>query len=101
MTKQDRQTDKPIIDVEFLLYELLGLDVNVLQCWKSVHETWRWKSSYSRGTRTAMRTTGQATTALGNVITNMQVHAQFTIDNYDQIQLMLLLGDDNLMLMTQ
>lgn len=45
-----------------------------------------------------MRLTGQATTALGNFITNMQVHAKFVCDNYDNIVLILGLGDDNLML---
>lgn len=58
LTKQDRQTDKPIIDVEFAVYRLLGIDERVLKCWSVVHDKWSWKSSYSRGNREAMRTTG-------------------------------------------
>lgn len=45
-----------------------------------------------------MRSTGQATTSLGNVITNLQVHCQFVLDNMDKIKMMFFLGDDMIML---
>lgn len=36
-----------------------------------MHTTWRFKSMFNKGTLEFMRLSGQATTALGNVITNM------------------------------
>lgn len=48
-----------------------------------------------------MRLTGQATTALGNVITNLQVHANFVLEHQRIITLMLFLGDDMLMVMSE
>lgn len=41
-----------------------------------------------------MRLTGQATTAIGNVITNLLVHAEFVTLNKSNIKLMFALGDD-------
>lgn len=40
------------------------------------------------------------TTAIGNVITNMQVHAKFFYDNEKCTLLALLLGDDNTAIMS-
>lgn len=37
LSKQDRQTDEPLLNVEFRLYELLGMEQSVLQLWKTVH----------------------------------------------------------------
>lgn len=41
-----------------------------------------------------MRLTGQATTALGNLITNLQTHCQFVVRNQAMIEAMIFLGDD-------
>lgn len=56
------------------------------------------RSNFAKAVSDAQRLSGQATTALGNVITNMQVHADFVQNNYSAIVLVLMLGDDNLML---
>jgi len=101
LEKQDKQTDKETIAVEMALYEWLGCSKQVMSAWKTVHGQWRFKANMSKGWRSAMRTTGQATTALGNVVTNMQVHADFVIENYEVLELILLLGDDNLMFSTR
>lgn len=98
LTKQDRQTDDPIIEVEMLMYQLLGVEKQVLKSWASMHKTWRFKSKFYKGTGDAMRLTGQATTAIGNAITNMQVHSQFVITNQSSINCMLILGDDMLII---
>lgn len=50
------------------------------------------------GVRDAMRLTGQATTAVGNLITNMQVHAKFVKKNMHLLLRGLFLGDDMLMI---
>lgn len=78
------------------MYEMLGMNKMVLSMWKTVHMSWQFKSNFGSGSREAMRLTGQATTALGNVITNLVVHAQFVCDNYQKIKGILMLGDDGL-----
>nr|WHU31544.1 polyprotein [chieh-qua endornavirus] len=101
LTKQDRQTDKPIIEVEMMLYDLLGVHPNVIASWKEMHEVWRFKSNLYWGEGEGMRLTGQATTALGNCITNLQVHQQFTHNNFSILQLGLFLGDDMCMVFSE
>ncbi|AGY34962.1 polyprotein [Rhizoctonia cerealis alphaendornavirus 1] len=98
MAKQDRQTDQETLDVEFEVYKNLGVHPRLLSVWRSVHRNWRFKNAHMSGNLDGMRMTGQATTAIGNVIVNMAVHADLVINNRDKIQLILLLGDDNLML---
>jgi UDP:flavonoid glycosyltransferase YjiC (YdhE family) len=97
LTKQDRQTDHELLDVEFKLYELLGVHDDVISAWMHMHSEWKYKAGHTTGYGDAMRLTGQATTALGNVITNMQVHSTFVKENQDEISLSLFLGDDALM----
>ncbi|QOE88790.1 polyprotein [Cucumber endornavirus 1] len=101
LTKQDRQTDKPIIEVELMLYDLLGVHPNVIASWKEMHEVWRFKSNLYWGQGEGMRLTGQATTALGNCITNLQVHQKFTKTNFQTLQLGLFLGDDMCMIFSE
>nr|AYE54433.2 polyprotein of PvEV-1 [Phaseolus vulgaris alphaendornavirus 1] len=94
LTKQDRQTDKPIIDAEMIIYDMLGVHANVIASWREMHETWMFKSDNYWGTGQAMRLTGQATTAIGNVLTNMQVHAKFIHKHWNILEVGLFLGDD-------
>jgi hypothetical protein len=96
LTKQDRQTDDPIIEVEMAMYELLGVHPDLLSGWKTVHGIWRYKASQNKGELSSRRLTGQATTALGNALTNMQVHAKFVSRNKPFIELITILGDDML-----
>nr|BEQ09756.1 MAG: polyprotein [Ciborinia camelliae endornavirus 1] len=95
LTKQDRQTDRPLLDVEDRIYLLLGIDENALSLWRLMHIKWRYRGSYTKGYGDEMRLSGQATTALGNLITNMQVHAKFVKKNIGRILLLLFLGDDS------
>jgi hypothetical protein len=94
LSKQDRQTDRPLLEVEFEIYRWLGVSEEVMSVWETMHKDWKYKASHNSGYGDAMRLTGQATTALGNFIVNMVVHAEFVKQNYDQIKLMLMLGDD-------
>lgn len=98
--KQDRQTDAPIIDVEMRIYAALGVAENVLSAWSSMHDTWKLKSNNARTVWQGMRLTGQVTTALGNLITNMQVHLSLLKRNDSKISMVLFLGDDFLALCT-
>ncbi|APG77655.1 hypothetical protein [Hubei endorna-like virus 1] len=101
LTKQDRQTDKPIINVEMILYGMLGGHKNLISSWRENHETWRFKSKHYWGQGESMRLTGQATTALGNCITNMQVHQEFVKTNFKSLELALFLGDDMCMVFNE
>lgn len=53
------------------------------------------KGKFTTAQDTAQRHTGQATTAIGNVFTNLTVHVDFVIRNYARLLLMTVLGDDN------
>jgi hypothetical protein len=70
---------------------------DVLNSWRRTHDHWRFKGSTIRGVLDAKRMTGQATTALGNVITNMALHARLTTKHSQTNSLILMLGDDFLM----
>nr|QDW65432.1 polyprotein [Rhizoctonia solani endornavirus 5] len=98
LAKQDRQTDNEMLDLEFHVYDMLGVSNEVLSSWRAVHRNWRWKSDLHSGYRDAMRLTGQATTALGNLIVNMAVHTDIVLENMSKIFLILMLGDDNMFL---
>jgi hypothetical protein len=95
LEKQDRQTDEPLTHVELSMYYALGCHEDVLQLWQTVHEIWRFKSNYSWGFCKSMRLTGQATTAIGNAIINLQTNCEFISDNLDILDFLLVLGDDN------
>jgi hypothetical protein len=95
LEKQDRQTDKPIIQIELAMYEAVGCHADVLWLWQTVHEIWRFKSAYSWGFSKEMRLTGQATTSLGNWNNDMQTHADFIADNLDELCYVMMTGDDN------
>jgi hypothetical protein len=94
LEKQDRQTDDQDLDVEFALYSYLGAHEIALSMWRTIHKSWKMKGDTLRAFGNAMRMTGQATTALGNVIVNMMVHSRFVERNYSRIERLYMLGDD-------
>jgi hypothetical protein len=100
LSKQDRQTDKPIIDLEMELYELLGVTKSMIRWWRTMHENWKFKARWNKGYASEMRLTGQSTTSLGNLITNMQVHLEFIKTHYSTIKLVFMLGDDILVMLS-
>jgi hypothetical protein len=94
MEKQDRQTEEQIISIEMDIYQMLGMAPSALRLWKMVHRQWRFRGATTRGQRDYMRLSGQATTALGNFITNLIVHTK-TIKRYEaSLRCALFLGDD-------
>ena len=99
LTKQDRQTDDQTLDCEMAIYEsVLGVHPDVVQLWRSAHEHWFFKGATVKGQLNAMRHTGQATTAIGNVLVNLLVHRKWYDDLGSDLKLMMVLGDDNIML---
>jgi hypothetical protein len=94
LSKQDRQTDEHLINFEMLVYSKLGMDADVLEIWRTVHGKWRWKSVSCKGWLEFMRTTGQASTALGNCLINLLIHWRIAAALKDSLNLMLVLGDD-------
>jgi hypothetical protein len=98
LSQQDRQTTHDVIAVEALLYKELGLDPDLVDFYMECHRNWKWKGHGISGLWDAMRLTGQVTTAIGNAITNMVVHNRFYYRNASNISLLMLLGDDIIML---
>ncbi|BDF97665.1 polyprotein [Rhizopus microsporus endornavirus 2] len=96
LSKQDRQTDEYMLDFEFAVYQMLGVDQDLLKSWRTVHQHWRYKGDTVSGTLNGMRLTGQATTALGNAIVNLAIHSRLVLMNMHTIKRMLILGDDML-----
>lgn len=97
LKKQDSRTTHDLINVEFAIYELLGVDRTVLEIWRRIHNNWRYKGKRFSGELDAMRLTGQATTALGNALVNLITHSNLVLRNFDEIKFIMILGDDNLM----
>lgn len=95
LEKQDRQTDKPVIEIEFKLYKMLGVVDNVLELYKTIHDKYGWTTRYSKGNLSDQRTSGSCTTAIGNVTTNMQVHQKFVKKYKKILSFLAMLGDDN------
>jgi len=99
LTKQDRQTDGQMLELESLIYKnILGIHPIVVDLWMTAHKFWRFKGTYIKGTLNNMRQTGQASTALGNVIVNLLVHTKLRLQLGKKIKLMMVLGDDNLII---
>ncbi|AWK67841.1 polyprotein [Helianthus annuus alphaendornavirus] len=98
LSKQDRQTDINLIQCEMYIYSQLGVADDVLNLWRRTHENWKFRGTNVSGILTGMRLTGQATTAVGNAIVNLLVHSRIFETNKNHIELMLLLGDDNLVI---
>nr|UIA10497.1 polyprotein [Alphaendornavirus sp.] len=99
LTKQDRQTDEDTINCEMRIYShVLGVHQDIVQLWRSAHDHWFFKGSGIKGRLNMMRHTGQATTAIGNVLVNLLVHRRMADELGESLKLMLVLGDDNLTL---
>jgi hypothetical protein len=94
LEKQDRQTDDQDLNNEFAMYNFLGAHPTALSLWRKVHKNWRMKGDTIRARGDGMRMTGQATTALGNVVINMFVHSRWFARNKAQIYRVYMLGDD-------
>jgi hypothetical protein len=98
LSKQDAATTHLIINVEFKIYEHLGLSIIDLVLYSWIHKKWRFRGKGFSGVWDAMRLTGQPTTSLGNAITNLIVHNRFFRKNESKIVVMYVLGDDNIIL---
>jgi len=102
LTKQDKQTDSQTLAVEMWLYvNVMKVKQEVVQLWAWAHINWTYKGMFVKGTLDAMRQTGQATTALGNLIVNLLAHWRVVKRLGNSLLLMLALGDDNLILTTK
>jgi len=98
LAKQDRQTDMIQIETEMLIYEMLGCSKQMIATWKKVHRHWKAKGVNIRFDGDAGRLTGQASTSIGNTIVNLNVHADFVERFMASLVIMLVLGDDNMMI---
>nr|WLK77431.1 polyprotein [Suillus luteus endornavirus 1] len=102
LTAQDKQTDKISIGFEMWWYvNHLGVSPVLINLWNEAHNHWMGKNHEVRILEDAMRQTGQATTALGNALTNLISKSRTVERYYNSIKLMTILGDDNLIIMDQ
>jgi len=98
LKKQDRQTDKTLIATEMEIYKKLGGNARIIKMWQRVHENWRAKGIGLKFKGDASRHTGQATTALGNVVVNLIVKERLVRTLGKRLVIMVVLGDDNLII---
>jgi hypothetical protein len=97
--KQDKRTTWRVLNVEMGIYKnFLKVDENVVSLWTKCHWLWKYKGQYLRGMSDGMRQTGQATTAIGNVLTNLTVHWRMWRDLGKDHVTSLVLGDDNIII---
>lgn len=78
-----------------MIYQLLGVNSSILNLLRQQHINWKWRTKTAKGQLNAMRLTGQITTALGNAIVNLLMHTNLLMNNKENINFMLVLGDDN------
>jgi len=96
LSKQDKQTDSEILKLEMELYKALGVNEQIVDMWKTTHDKWYYKGNQLWGSQVAMRLTGQVTTSIGNVLTNLNCHKRLIHRNSSRIVFGLFLGDDML-----
>ncbi|AZT88618.1 polyprotein [Morchella importuna endornavirus 3] len=97
LSKQDRQTDKPITEAEHDLLLQLGVSPEVVAYMRQICDGFQLQTSDKfKSRRPAMRLTGGAMTALGNVIRNLLIMADIN-EKYD-VNHIFVLGDDSLIL---
>jgi hypothetical protein len=96
LTKQDRQTIHELLKLEMMVYKALGVNSIIVDLWYTAHKHWKVSNQLMSGHFDAMRQTGQATTALGNVIVQLIVHRRLVAINQHKLKIMLMLGDDHL-----
>jgi len=96
--KQDRQTDNILLDTEMEIYKQLGGNPVIVDLWRTVHRNWRAKGMNVSFVGDAARHTGQATTAIGNVIVNLLIRDRLVRKLGSNLILLLCLGDDNLLI---
>jgi hypothetical protein len=95
LKKQDRQTDATLIETEMNIYKALGCNPSLVDMWHVVHMKWRAKGMMIKFKGDATRQTGQASTAIGNLIVNFTTHMGFVERLGKHLKMMLGLGDDN------
>ncbi|AYA60157.1 polyprotein [Cluster bean endornavirus 1] len=98
MQQQDRQTDETLLNIEMQLYLILGVDQALVGLWRSCHDNWYFRGKSCSGYKHAMRLTGQATTALGNAITNLAVHWRICQSLGRDWKWFCVLGDDGILM---
>nr|WPH57532.1 polyprotein [Rhizoctonia solani endornavirus 11] len=97
--KQDKRTEHQMLLTEMIIYKkYLKVADHIVDLWYQAHNSWSYKGSWVRGISDAMRQTGQATTAIGNVIVNLVVHTRLVRSLGKDFVCMLVLGDDNLII---
>jgi len=94
LSMQDAQTSQDELNIEHILYHMLGGDSLTIDFYMLCHKDWKWKAHGIKGLWTATRCSGEDTTSLGNSICNMICHTRFFERNMRYIKMYAFLGDD-------
>jgi hypothetical protein len=95
--KQDRQTDAVHRQIEAMLLRMTGCPNNIIENYIKLFDDMK---LYNKKNRIKLRihhqrSSGEPTTAFGNICTNMQLHAELHNDNTNSHVLTCMLGDDH------
>nr|WGM41307.1 polyprotein [Setosphaeria turcica endornavirus 1] len=97
LSKQDRQTDRPILNFEYKLLARLGLDGEIVAYLQQLDEGFTYTTPEKiKSRRPPIRWTGGAMTSLGNEIRNLLLIADLIPDK--NIEHIWTLGDDSLIM---
>uniref|UniRef100_A0AAU7YE16 Polyprotein n=1 Tax=Exserohilum turcicum endornavirus 3 TaxID=3229023 RepID=A0AAU7YE16_9VIRU len=97
LAKQDRQTDRPILNFEYKLLAQLGLDGELVAYLQQLDQGFTYTTPEKiKSRRPPIRWTGGAMTSLGNEIRNLLIIADLIDDK--EIEHVWTLGDDSLIM---
>ncbi|UMZ58570.1 polyprotein [Setosphaeria turcica endornavirus 1] len=97
LAKQDRQTDRPILNFEYKLLARLGLDGELVAYLQQLDQGFTYTTPEKiKSRRPPIRWTGGAMTSLGNEIRNLLIIADLIDDK--EIEHIWTLGDDSLIM---
>nr|WGM41306.1 polyprotein [Setosphaeria turcica endornavirus 1] len=97
LAKQDRQTDRPILNFEYKLLARLGLDGELVAYLQQLDQGFTYATPEKiKSRRPPIRWTGGAMTSLGNEIRNLLIIADLIDDK--EIEHIWTLGDDSLIM---
>jgi hypothetical protein len=96
LSRQDRQVDEHILRLRYIVYKMMGVNVNIVSLYEEMEKTWRWKAKNNSGILKFMQKTGGPDTSIGNLITDHLVSTTHLYDNLESYVCGAFLGDDNI-----
>ncbi|QBB21108.1 polyprotein [Geranium carolinianum endornavirus] len=102
ISKMDSQIDKHMIEIEWEVLKLMGVDPEVLESYKELKKNWTISNKFVRVSDSWLRHSGEPTTALGNGIINLAITSlSLSRTKRSDMKLCLFVGDDMLLVTKQ